>query len=136
MVEGAAAVSEGHPVVAAVMEDPVVKAAISEAGDPETAKQAAVDTRKAVAASEDASALMTAGQRRINLLWETTQAVIAILVTAGTLIVSGLLVLKDGEKSATAFLLLSNAFFMIVTAYFQRTNHTREGGVGRHDLGR
>jgi hypothetical protein len=72
---------------------------------------------------------MTAGQRRVNILWEMTQAVIAVLVTAGTLFISGILVLRDNNQAATAFLLLSNAFFMIVTSYFQRTNHTRVGGL-------
>lgn len=75
----------------------------------------------------------TIGQRRINLIWEITQAIIAIVVAIGTMAVSAMLVLKGDGASATAFLLLSNAFFMIVTAYFQRTNHTRTGGVGTHD---
>lgn len=77
----------------------------------------------------------TAGQRRVNILWEVTQAIIAVAVTIGTLIIAGTLVLRGSTDSATAFLLLSNAFFMIVTSYFQRTNHTRVGGVGRPDQG-
>lgn len=71
----------------------------------------------------------TASQRRVNLIWEYTQAIIAIIVTVGTLLIAGVLVLRGDGTSATAFLLLSNAFFMIVTSYFQRTNHTRVGGV-------
>lgn len=72
---------------------------------------------------------MTAAQRSINRVWEYTQAIIAIIVTVGTLLIAGVLVLRGDGDSATAFLLLSNAFFMIVTSYFQRTNHTRVGGV-------
>ena len=76
-----------------------------------------------------ASALRTAGQRRINVIWEVTQAVIAIAVTGSTLYVAGQLALKDAGQTA-AFLLLSNAFFLVVGFYFGRTNHTRQGGVG------
>lgn len=77
---------------------------------------------------------LTAGQRRINILWEVTQAIIAIIVTAGTLYIAGTLVLRgEATSAATAFLLLSNAFFMIVTSYFQRTNHTRVGGIPPKD---
>jgi hypothetical protein len=73
--------------------------------------------------------LRTAAQRRINIIWEVTQAIIAVLVTAGTLIIAAALVLRGRADASTAFLLLSNAFFMIVTSYFQRTNHTRVGGI-------
>lgn len=73
--------------------------------------------------------LVSAGQRRVNILWEVTQAAIAIIVTCGTMYVAAVLVLQGSATAATAFLLLSNAFFMIVTSYFQRTNHTRTGGV-------
>ena len=77
--------------------------------------------------------LKTLGQRRINLLWERTQAIIAVIVTLGTLCIAGLLVVRGTEQATTAFLLLSNAFFMIVTAYFQRTNHTKTGGISGKD---
>ena len=89
---------------------------------------------KSIAASSqvDADVLRSSGQRRINLIWEITQAIIAVAVTLGTLGVVGTLILR-GDDTATAFLLLSNAFFMIVTSYFQRTNHTRVGGVGAKD---
>ena len=59
-----------------------------------------------------------------------------ILVVASTLFIAGSLVLRgeSADNRAAAFLLLSNAFFMIVTAYYQRTNHTRTGGVGGPDV--
>lgn len=85
------------------------------------------------AGTREAAALATAGQRRINLIWETTQATVAVIVAAGTMYVAGALVLRGDGTSATAFLLLSNAFFMIITAYFQRTNHTRVGGISAKD---
>lgn len=71
----------------------------------------------------------SAGQRRINVLWETTQSVIALFITVATVYVSARLVLS-GNQTEAAFLLLSNAFFMIVGFYFGRTNHQRTGGVG------
>lgn len=68
--------------------------------------------------------LVTAGQRRINIIWEITQALIAISVTIASLIVAATLAF---------FLLLSNAFFVIIGFYFGRTNHQRTGGVGVKD---
>lgn len=64
------------------------------------------------------------GQRRINLIWEVTQAIIAVVVTMATLYVSANLALKNDSQTA-AFLLLSNAFFLVIGFYFSRSNHTR-----------
>jgi len=66
----------------------------------------------------------SSGQRRINLIWETTQATIAVIVTAATLYVAAQIALKDTEQTA-AFLLLSNAFFLVIGFYFSRSNHNR-----------
>jgi hypothetical protein len=86
-------------------------------------------------AAVDASILRTAGQRRINIIWEITQATIAITVTGATLYVAAQLALKDSGQTA-AFLLLSNAFFLVIGFYFGRTNHQRVGGVlGSGDIG-
>lgn len=74
----------------------------------------------------------TLGQRRINVIWEATQALIAVAVTGSTLYVAAILAMKDQGQTA-AFLLLSNAFFLVVGFYFGRTNHQRVGGV---DIGR
>ena len=75
------------------------------------------------------TALRTAGQRRVNILWEVTQAVIAIAVTTSTLWVAGSLARQQSSDMA-AFLLLSNAFFLVIGFYFGRTNHARQGGIG------
>jgi Na+/phosphate symporter len=76
------------------------------------------------------------GQRRINLIWEITQALIAIVVTVATLYVASQLALKDDGQTA-AFLLLSNAFFLVIGFYFSRSNHNRINdtapGMGRID---
>lgn len=71
----------------------------------------------------------TSGQRRINLIWETTQAIIALGVTGGTLYVAARLALRQ-QAEVGAFLLLSNAFFLVIGFYFSRTNHTKTGGIG------
>lgn len=62
-----------------------------------------------------------AGQRRINMIWEATQGVIAISITAAKIYCS-VNEIKSDE--------LTNAFFLIVSMYFVRTNHQRTGGVG------
>lgn len=76
--------------------------------------------------------MSTAGQRRINLIWEITQAAIAISVTLTACAVSGVLVLR-GDTTGAAFLLLSNAFFVVISTYLTRTNHTKVGGVASPD---
>lgn len=78
-----------------------------------------------------------AGQRHINVMWESTQKTIAIWVTIITLIICGYLVVMGNEAVAVpAFMLLSNVFFLVVGTYFQRTNHTKTGGVGPDEKGR
>lgn len=65
--------------------------------------------------------LVTAGQRRINLIWEITQAVIAVSITWAIVYMR----IKGLESDGT----LTNAFFLIVSMYFIRTNHKLIGGV-------
>ena len=72
--------------------------------------------------------LVTSGQRRINLIWEATQGLIAI-VLVGTACYS---LLNEIALPAEYWLLLG----IVVNSYFQRTNHTKIGGVGPADLGR
>lgn len=64
------------------------------------------------------------GQRRINMIWEVTQAIIAVAVTLSVLFVSGSLALRPDQQNA-AFLLMSNAFFLVIGFYFSRSNHNR-----------
>jgi len=78
----------------------------------------------------------TAGQRRINIIWEVTQAVIALAVTGTGMFTASQLALRadtsDANKSMaiTAFLLISNTVFLVIGFYFGRTNHQRVGGMG------
>lgn len=69
------------------------------------------------------------GQRRVNIIWEVTQAVIAMSVLGTTLYVSGSLAVRGGADMVTLGL-LSNAFFLVIGFYFGRTNHARTGGIG------
>jgi len=93
-------------------------------------------TLKKVEVLASAAVLRTAGQRRINIIWELTQAIIALAVSLATLYVAGALALREMGQTA-AFLLLSNAFFLVIGFYFGRTNHQRTGGVqvGDSDFG-
>lgn len=73
-------------------------------------------------AEEDRKSL---GQRHINLIWESTQAIIAISITASIIYVEAI----TGRHSEG----LSNAFTAIIMVYFIRMNHVKIGGVGGTD---
>jgi len=73
--------------------------------------------------------LTTAGQRKINLIWEYTQAAIAIMVIAANVIVGSLRGLGYGGSEEYP-IILSSSLFLIVGFYFSRTNHAAIGGVG------
>lgn len=66
--------------------------------------------------------ITTAGQRRVNLIWEGTQATIAILIT-GAMIYSEI---KNLDSVA-----IRMGFSLIVGFYFSRTNHQAIGGIGK-----
>ncbi len=68
---------------------------------------------------------VTAGQRRINGIWEMTQAIIAVFVVVATLYAA--VFVKDLDKAAFTF--LTNVLFVVVGFYFGRTNHTRPSGI-------
>lgn len=65
--------------------------------------------------------LTYAGQRRINLIWEITQASVAMIITASLVYCE-----INNVDSAT----IRNGFFLIVGFYFSRTNHAQIGGIG------
>jgi hypothetical protein len=67
-----------------------------------------------------AAALTSHGQRKINLIWETTQGVIAIMVTMAVI---------AAELLGMGSVALGNAFTLIIAIYFVRMNHTKVGGV-------
>lgn len=71
--------------------------------------------------------LTTAGQRRINVIWEITQAAVTILITVAAIYcaVSGI----DAD-------VLNFAFVAVISTYYARTNHTKVGGIGGKYEGR
>lgn len=72
--------------------------------------------------------LTTAGQRKINMVWEYTQAVISIFVVMANMtvgVVDGLGLTKTEFPPV-----LSSALFLVIGFYFSRTNHAAIGGVG------
>jgi hypothetical protein len=82
----------------------------------------AVSENKSLQANTTAQEdMVTAGQRRVNMIWEMTQSIIAVLIT-GAIIYNAVNKIESN--------VLNNAFFLIVAMYFVRTNHNRIGGVG------
>jgi hypothetical protein len=73
--------------------------------------------------------LTTAGQRRVNLLWEYTQASIALVVVVCTMVAGAWATFQGAGHELPN--VLSMAFGTVVGFYFARTNHERIGGVGR-----
>lgn len=63
---------------------------------------------------------VTEGQRKINLIWESSQSIISVAITAAVIYCQ-----IYSINSET----LNNAFFFVVATYLQRTNHVRKGGV-------
>lgn len=72
--------------------------------------------------------ITTAGQRRINLIWEITQAVIAIVVVAANMFAALYSVIAAGSGDVPV--ILSSSLFLIIGFYFSRTNHQAIGGIG------
>lgn len=62
-----------------------------------------------------------AGQRKVNLIWEYTQAIVALSITAANIYCA---VKKIDSQE------IRNAFFLIIGFYFSRTNHAAIGGIG------
>lgn len=78
---------------------------------------------------EEQLGLTQMGQRRVNLLWEATQTGLAFL----TLLFVGIILIIQyarGDPNPDAPEILKAILLVIVTMYYQRTNHTRIGGTG------
>jgi hypothetical protein len=67
----------------------------------------------------DQQDITTAAQRKINLIWEYTQATIAISVIVVSMIAAIIAMLKQVEVSAFLSFVCGN----VVGFYFSRTNH-------------
>jgi len=73
--------------------------------------------------------LTTAGQRRINVIWEYTQAFIAVIVILTNMVVGIIFAVRRLPAGEYPFV-LSSSLFLIVGFYFSRTNHQAIGGTG------
>ncbi len=72
--------------------------------------------------------ISTAGQRKVNLIWEYTQASVAVMVVGANIVVwVGTSLFGKEVKIPEG---LTNAMFLIVGFYFSRTNHAAIGGIG------
>lgn len=85
--------------------------------------------------------LTTAGQRDINLIWETTQMKIALSVIWASLLVAVALAvlgrwLGTPDVQLAAIVFIFGVANLVTGFYFGRTNHTKVGGVGPHEEGR
>lgn len=73
--------------------------------------------------------ITTAGQRRVNLIWEYTQAAIAIMIVLTCVSVAAVLAIREqGEKFPV---ILSSLVMLVIGFYFSRTNHAAIGGTGK-----
>jgi hypothetical protein len=109
----------------------------AEPNSPEQRQDQRQENALGAAANRDEASLRTAGQRRVNLLWEYTQALIAGLVTSTVLLCTGWLVIKGEETMKTAaFGFLVGIANLVIGFYFGRTNHQRTGGIGPNEYGR
>lgn len=79
------------------------------------------------------------GQRDTSMVWETTQAKIAIAVVYAALATACILSLiavvpwateRQMAVAITAFMLLSSLSSLVIGFYYGRTNHQKIGGVG------
>jgi hypothetical protein len=70
---------------------------------------------------EDTEHALRTAERRVNILWEVTQAGLAVMIAAAVIYLA-----IEGRESKT----LELAFMTILAMYFTRTNHTKTGGVG------
>lgn len=79
----------------------------------------------------------TAGQRAVNMMWESTQRQIALAVIVTASLVAGYLSVWGMADSQTAAMVFLFGVANLITGfYFGRTNHQRVGGVQQGQSGR
>lgn len=72
--------------------------------------------------------LTVVGQRRVNLIWEITQSIIAVTIVLSNVIAALYNVFQG--RNVDVPLVLSSSLFMVLGFYLARTNHQAIGGVG------
>lgn len=102
------------------------------ATETEHVDRVAAEERATVArAGEAEGALVTEGQRRVNLIWERVQAILAISVVETALLAAMSMILGGAtEAKSLAFTFLASTCSLVIGFYFGRTNHARTGGIG------
>jgi hypothetical protein len=63
------------------------------------------------------------------MVWEYTQAAIAVIVVLANMTAAIYNVVRDREVDVP--MILSSSMFLVVGFYFSRTNHTAIGGLGK-----
>lgn len=117
---------------------PIVVEAPAHVIVPETAEERTELSRSPTTTPEQDRS--SAGQRAINLIWETTQMRIALSVIWSSLMV-GVILSAFGKWLGSADIQLAAVVFLFGVAnlvtgfYFGRTNHARSGGVGGDSAG-
>lgn len=119
------------------MADPVVKAVLANSDALPSNKTVTTQAGDLVASptTSEEQDRGTAGQRAINLIWETTQRQLALSTIGCSLIVSVVLAIFGSVLNVPKELQIAAAVFLFGVAnlvtgfYFGRTNHQRVGGV-------
>lgn len=80
----------------------------------------------------EAEALAVQRKQKINLIWERTQAVLAIASIMGALLISGYIAItNEPDNRVASFLFLTNIANLVAGFYFGRTNHARPTGENK-----
>ena len=109
------------PITATVDPEHIVVPVDTKVVPPTVARDAHMVASPTTTAEQD---LVTKGQRLINGIWETTQAIIAVLITLAV-IYCDIMQIKTEN--------LGKAFVLIIAIYFVRMNHIKTGGIGGTD---
>lgn len=97
---------------------------------PETEKAQEIKATRA----SDAEILAVMRHQRINMVWERTQAYMAIMVVTVVMIVCAYIALSSKypkEMRLAALVFLTNNAALVAGFYFGRTNHTRPTGESK-----
>jgi hypothetical protein len=100
---------------------------MGDSDSPGTSSRAQESLTISTSSSPERSAATLRGQQKVNLIWEFTQAAIAVLITMA-IVTASIMVLVTGKGEIPN--ILCAGFGLVVGTYFQRTNHIKIGGVG------
>lgn len=119
----------------AVLADPVTRAVLAESPAAGGDRRSGVITTPAgdVVATPTTTQEQdrgTAGQRDVNMIWESTQRQVALSVIVVSLSVAAWLAVAGASDNAVAAsVFLYGVANLVIGFYFGRTNHQRIGGI-------